>query len=83
MAVDSTGMLYVATEMGLQIADPSGRVHLILAAPQPAPLSNVAFGGPNRDFLYVTAGDKVYRRKVQTTGVDHSKPPVFSRMPRL
>lgn len=83
MAVDSTGMLYVGTEMGLQIADPSGRVHLILERPQPTPISNVVFGGPNRNYLYVTAGDKVYRRKVQTTGVDHSKPPVFSRMPRL
>ncbi len=84
MATDSTGMLYVATDLGIQIADPDGgRVHLILEKPQRAWISNVAFGGPNRDILYVTSGDKVYKRKVKTKGVDAWKPPIFERMPRL
>ena len=33
------------------------------------PLSNVCFGGPKFDMLYVTAGDKVFRRPTLTTGV--------------
>ena len=84
MAVDSTGMLYVTTEMGVQIADPDGgRVHLILEAPERKQISNVIFGGPNRDTLYVTASDKVFKRKVKTKGIDSWKPPIFERMPRL
>ena len=84
IAVDSTGMLYVTTELGVQIADPDGgRVHLILEPPQRKHISNVAFGGPNRDILYVTVSDKVYKRKVQTKGIDSWKPPIFDRMPRL
>jgi len=73
----------VTTGIGVQIADPEGRVHLILSKPQDAWLSNVAFGGPERNVLYVTCGDKVYKRKVQTRGVDHWKEPIFPRMPRL
>jgi sugar lactone lactonase YvrE/enterochelin esterase-like enzyme len=84
MAVDSTGLLYVTTEMGVQIADPDGgRVHLILEAPERKQISNVVFGGPNRDTLYVTASDKVFKRKVKTKGIDSWKPPIFERMPRL
>jgi len=84
MAVDSTGLLYVTTELGVQIADPDGgRVHLILEKPQREWISNVAFGGPNRDTLYVTVSDKIYKRKVKTKGIDSWKPPIFERMPRL
>ena len=70
--------------MGVQIADPDGgRVHLILEPPQRKHISNVAFGGPNRDILYVTVSDKVYKRKVKAKGIDSWKPPIFDRMPRL
>jgi sugar lactone lactonase YvrE len=84
MAVDSTGLLYVTTKLGVQIADPDGgRVHLILEPPQRRQMSNVVFGGPNRDTLYVTISDKVFKRKVQTKGIDSWKPPIFAPMPRL
>ena len=84
IAIDSTGLLHVTTEMGVQIADPDGgRVHLILEPPQRKHISNVAFGGPNRDILYVTVSDKVYKRKVKAKGIDSWKPPIFDRMPRL
>ena len=33
------------------------------------PLTNCVLAGPNRDYLYVTNGDKIYRRKVATDGV--------------
>lgn len=84
MAVDSTGMLYVTTERGLQVADPDGgRVHLILEAPEGKQISNVVFAGPNRDTLYVTATDKVFKRKVKTKGVDPWMAPILAPMPRL
>ena len=69
MTVDSIGRLYVATRAGLQMFDPTGRLGGAIAKPHPGPLSNVCFGGPQLDTLYVTAGDKVYRRKVQAKGV--------------
>lgn len=70
LAVDTEGFLYVTTNLGLQIVDPPGRVNAILNKPQPGSLSNVAFGGPNLDYLYVTAGDKVYRRLAKRKGVN-------------
>jgi gluconolactonase len=65
MTVDAEGRLYVTTQMGLQVCDEPGRVHLILAMPQRAWLSNVVIGGPNLDTLYVTCGDKVFQRKIR------------------
>jgi gluconolactonase len=70
LTVDSEGFLYVTTNMGLQIVDPPGRVNAILNKPQAGPLSNVTFGGANLDYLYVTAGDKVYRRLAKRKGVN-------------
>jgi len=46
-----------------------GRIAAIINKPQPSALSNVAFGGPDLDTLYVTAGDKVFRRLVRRRGV--------------
>jgi len=69
------GHLYVATSLGIQILDQPGRVNQILAKPQNAFLSNIAFGGPERDLLYATCGDKVFRRKVNAKGsVSWEKP---------
>src|SRR5260221_452375 len=53
MTVDKQGWLYVTTEMGLQICDQPGRVEAIIPKPQRGGMSAVAFGGANRDELYV------------------------------
>ena len=82
LTVDRDGYLYVATSIGVQVCDQPGRVVAIISKPQPGPLTNVEFGGPNLDTLYVTAGDKVFRRKVKRRGVNSwtvVKPP----QPRL
>jgi sugar lactone lactonase YvrE len=71
MTVDKKGRLYVATEAGLQVFDPTGRMSGVLMKPQRKFLSNVAFGGPKFDTLYVTCSDKVYRRKTMAEGVRH------------
>lgn len=83
MTVDTEGRVYVTTRMGLQVFDQLGRCHLILAKPQRAWLSNVVFAGPDFDTLYVTCGDKVFRRKVKATGVVTWQPPVTAPRPRL
>jgi gluconolactonase len=73
MTVDQLGRLYVATRAGLQMFDPTGRLGGTIARPQPGPLSNVCFGGAKLDTLYVTAGDKVFKRRTQATGVRYAK----------
>jgi sugar lactone lactonase YvrE len=82
MTVDSEGYLYVATRLGLQICDQAGRVVAILNKPQDAPLTNVVFAGPDFRTLYVTAGDKVYKRQIRRHGVLPWQP-VMPPKPRL
>lgn len=72
MTVDKDGRLYVTTAAGIQMFDPTGRLGGAIAKPQPGkPCSNVCFGGPNYEWLYATAGDKVYRRKTKTAGAPY------------
>lgn len=73
MTVDSVGRLYVTTRVGLQMFDPTGRLAGTILKPHAGALANVCFGGKNLDTLYVTAGDKVYKRRVQATGVRYAK----------
>lgn len=83
MTVDSAGRTYVTTRAGLQVLDQLGRVHLIIDKPQNAWLSNVTFGGAQGNVLYVTCGDKVYKRLVKATGVQPWKAPVKQPKPNL
>jgi sugar lactone lactonase YvrE len=83
MTVDTNGTLYVATAAGLQFCDQAGRVNGIISKPQKAWLSNATFGGPDLSYLYVTCGDKVFRRKTKTMGVLPWKEPFIPRAPRL
>ncbi len=71
MVLDSEGFLYVATNLGIQVFDPPGRVMAILGPPQ---AGSVVFGGPRRDILYVTAGDKVFRRAMKHAGAATPRP---------
>ena len=83
MAVDTNGNLYVATEMGVQYCDQAGRVNGIIAKPHRAWLSNVTFGGPAFDELYVTVGDKVFKRRTKAKGVLTFEEPIKPKVPRL
>ena len=85
MTIDEEGRLYVATKLGVQILDQLGRVHLILPNPHPEKkkLSNVAFGGPELDTLFVTCTDKVYKRRLKTKGVVPSRGPAPVSKPGL
>jgi gluconolactonase len=83
MTVDTNGTLYVTSAVGLQFCDQAGRVNGIISKPQKAWLSNATFGGPDLTWLYVTCGDKVYRRKTKTQGLLSWKAPLLPRAPRL
>jgi gluconolactonase len=83
MAVDADGRVYIATALGVQVFDQIGKCHAIIPAPQRGSLSNVEFGGPDFDELYVTNGDKVFKRKVKVKGVLSWRPPIKPAPPRL
>ncbi|PAW82877.1 MAG: gluconolactonase [Pedosphaera sp. Tous-C6FEB] len=82
MRTDRDGRLWVATRLGLQVCDQAGRVNCIIPTPN-GKSSNLTFGGPNGDMLYVTAGDKVFRRQVKVKGADHAAKPIKPGAPRL
>lgn len=68
---DTAGRVFVASKLGLQILDQLGRVNAILPVPPSNnQSSNVCFGGADFNILYVTCGDKVYRRRLKTKGVN-------------
>jgi len=83
MAVDTDGRVYIATALGVQVFDQIGKCHAIIPAPQRMALSNVEFGGPDMDEMFVTNGDKVYKRKTKVKGVVSWRPPVKPAPPRL
>ena len=64
MAFDTQGNLYVATEMGVQVADHNGRVRAILSLPAGA-VQSLAFCGK---YLYVVCGDKMFVRRMNAEG---------------
>ena len=68
MVFDTDGNLYVATNIGVQVCDQPGRVTAIINPPGSRGVSNVFFAGPDLQWLYVTDGDKVYRRPVKRRG---------------
>lgn len=81
---DTAGRVYVATRLGIQVMDQLGRVNAILPVP-PAKgqASNVCFGGPDFNILYVSSGDKVFRRKLKTKGANTFGAPIKPAGPRL
>ena len=58
---DREGRIYVATNMGIQVLDQTGRMNAILKIP-PGTVSNCCFGEPDFNVLYITCGDKVYKK---------------------
>ena len=83
MAVDTEGRIYVTTSLGLQVTDQLGRVHFIFRKPSAGWLSNVVFGGPEFDTLFVTCGEGVFKRKVNAKGVNPWQPAIKPPRPRL
>ena len=64
MAFDTNGNLYVATPMGVQVADHNGRVRAILSLPA-GQVHSLAFSG---NYLYVRCGQKLFVRKMKAIG---------------
>jgi gluconolactonase len=66
---DTAGRVFVASRLGIQILDQLGRVNAIIPVPT-GQSSNCCFGGADFNTLYVSCGDKVYRRKLKVRGAN-------------
>jgi len=80
LTVDSLGYMWAATAMGIQVCEQPGRCSNILNTPEfgSAPVTGIAFGGPDRTWLYVTQGGRLFRRETKRSGVvawEPVKPP--------
>ena len=80
LTVDSIGYMWATSAMGIQVCEQPGRCSNILNKPEfnATPIADIAFGGPDRTWLYVTQGGKLFRRQTRRTGVvawEPIKPP--------
>ncbi|OYP36156.1 hydrolase [Rhodopirellula sp. MGV] len=65
MAIDKVGRYYVTSALGVQVFDPTGRPCGLLPTPNPLkPLTSCVLAGAGHQYLVVTNGDTIYRRKV-------------------
>jgi enterochelin esterase family protein len=70
MCTDEIGRYFITSALGVQVFDPTGRECGLLPKPQTSkPLTSCAIAGEGRSYLYVTNGDKIFRRKIQIAGV--------------
>ena len=68
LALDNDGRIYITTLTGVQVFDAKGGyLGTIKLGRQPA---NVAFAGPGRQTLYITAREGLYRVKMLARGPD-------------
>jgi len=82
MRCDRDGRLWIATKLGLQVCDQTGRVNCIIPTPN-GRCANLCFGGPDFDIIFATCGDKVYKRKIRVQGLDPSSGPIKPAAPHL
>jgi gluconolactonase len=70
MTMDTQGRCYVSSAVGVQVVDAGGKLLGVIPKPVPdGPLTSVGFAGPNREYLYATCRDKLYRRKTAAKGL--------------
>lgn len=65
---DQAGRYYVTSHLGIQVFDSTGRLSGLMAKPTAKSCVSIAFAGPNHEWLYACASDKVFRRKTRASG---------------
>ncbi|HTU29563.1 MAG TPA: SMP-30/gluconolactonase/LRE family protein [Solirubrobacteraceae bacterium] len=74
MKVDSAANVYCTGPGGVWIVAPSGEQVGIIRLPDGEFATNLCFGGPDRDMLYITTLDGLARIPVRTPGIKASSP---------
>lgn len=67
LAVDAAGNLFATGPGGVLVLTPGGK--LLGRIRTGGPVANVAFGGPERNWLYLTANDRLVRVSTATRGL--------------
>ena len=67
LRLDETGRLWVAAHDGLHVHHPSGELIGKLRIPQV--VSNLCFGGPRLNHLFLTATSSVYTLRLNVSGL--------------
>ncbi len=81
---DRDGRIYVTSLSGIQVMDQLGRVNAIIPVPKTkGQVSNLCFGGPDFNVMYISCQDKVFRRKVKVKGANNFEKPIKPNNPRL
>jgi len=78
---DSIGQVYFATPIGIQICEANGLLAEILNPPQHGAITSLAFAGKDFNWIYVTEGDKLFRRRVKVNGVPAWAPAKLPKPP--
>jgi enterochelin esterase family protein len=65
LCIDTDGRIYAATEIGVQVFDPTGRLCGVMTPAAPGKPEFMTFEG---DQLTLWIGDTKYTRKLNTTG---------------
>lgn len=78
MALDTDGRVYVAASGGVHLfkhnGKPDGTIHTTIR------LRNVGFGGSERNYLYMAAGNALWRRELSTTGATPHIPELMKEL---
>jgi sugar lactone lactonase YvrE len=69
MVTDAEGHYYVTSTAGIQMFDRTGRLGGVIAPPTKNGCVSVAFGGTNKEWLYVCNSTQVWRRRMLTHGL--------------
>jgi hypothetical protein len=69
LTVDSAGRVYAATELGVQVFDPTGRLCGVISKPAKGQLSYLAFEEEDRGLLIAVCEGKIYVRKTKANGI--------------
>jgi gluconolactonase len=76
MAVDSEGRVYAATNVGVEVFSPSGQLLGVMPVQWGAEnntmrkAQNVAFGGPDRETLYIVGAATIFKVRTLSQGPD-------------
>ena len=69
MCSDAEGRWYITSALGVQVFDPIGRECGLLTHPAPGHQTiSATFGGPDHNYLYISACDRILRRKIKAKG---------------
>jgi gluconolactonase len=68
MALDGEDRVYVTSSTGVQVFDRTGQY--LGTVPLPRKPANLAFSGPDKRTLYITAGEGLYRLRMLARGPD-------------